>query len=207
MAGKVLRRLVGNQRGVTLVEFAFVAPILIVMIMGLSDLLYTFYATSILTGAVQKAGRDSAIQGGGEAADDIDATVVSALARMMKTPSQSCDENPTAGTWCATRRNYTAFAQVRPEPFVDNNRNAVRDPKECFTDINGNGTWNPDAGRVGQGGSDDVTLYTFRLTFARIFPLPWRAGGGTATTISVSTLLKNQPYAAQNIVVPAEVCT
>ena len=207
MADKVLRRLLRSQRGVTLVEFAFVAPILIIMIMGLSDLLYTVYATSILTGAVQKAGRDSAIQGGGEAANDIDEKVVVTLARMMKTPSRSCDENPTAGTWCATRMNYATFSHVRPEPFVDNNGNAVRDPKECFTDINGNGTWNSDAGRVGQGGSDDVTLYTFRLTFARIFPLPWRAGGGAATTISASTLIKNQPYAARNVVVPAEVCT
>ena len=171
MAKRKYRRFGFDQRGATLVEFALIAPVMILMIMGLGDVLYTYYAQSILAGAVQKAGRDSAIQGGGESTDAIDGQIVSMLSRIMKVPEKSCVDSPSAGTWCATRKNYANFSIIRPEPFVDSNRNGVRDAKECYTDINDNGRWDQDAGKAGQGGSDDVTMYTFRLTFARLFPV------------------------------------
>ena len=58
-----LRALSRNSRGVTVVEFAIVAPVMMMLLMGLSDLAYQIYAQSILNGALQKAGRDATIQG------------------------------------------------------------------------------------------------------------------------------------------------
>jgi Flp pilus assembly pilin Flp len=59
-----LRSLRRDKRGATIVEFALVSPVMILMMMGLGDMGYQVYAQSILNGAMQKAARDSAIQGG-----------------------------------------------------------------------------------------------------------------------------------------------
>ena len=61
-----LRRLGRDRRGVTIVEFAMVAPVLSLLMMGLGDMLYQMYVKEMLTGSVQKAARDSGIQGGAQ---------------------------------------------------------------------------------------------------------------------------------------------
>lgn len=53
-----------DRRGATVIEFAIVVPVLMVLLMGAFGLLHQIYAQSILDGALQKAARDSAIEGG-----------------------------------------------------------------------------------------------------------------------------------------------
>ena len=90
MARIPLRRvgaLRGDDRGAALVEFAIIAPVLIVTLLALFDLSYNIYATSLLEGAIQKAGRDSTLQGGDARASAIDAhmrDVVDNLPKFMK---------------------------------------------------------------------------------------------------------------------------
>ena len=69
------RRLVRDDKGVTALEFAFVGPIFIVMLMALLDMGHMLYAKSVLNGAVQKAGRDSSLQTGIQNAGAIDLAV------------------------------------------------------------------------------------------------------------------------------------
>ena len=59
MSKNPLHPLVGDRRGVTAIEFGIVAPVLCLMILGLSDLAYQSYTQSMLEGAVQKAARDA----------------------------------------------------------------------------------------------------------------------------------------------------
>jgi hypothetical protein len=55
---------------------------------------------------------------------------------------------------------YPSFDQIgRPEPFADVNHNGTRDPGEGFTDANGNGSWDEDMGVEGSGGPGDIVLY------------------------------------------------
>ena len=68
-----LRRLGRDRRGVTAIEFAFVAPVMCLLLLGLCDLTYQSYVQSIVTGALQKAGRDSTIQGAASRGAAIDA--------------------------------------------------------------------------------------------------------------------------------------
>ena len=63
MSRRPLARLRRDRRGVTVVEFAFVLPVMLVLMMGMMELGYQAYVQSVITGAVQKAGRDSGIQG------------------------------------------------------------------------------------------------------------------------------------------------
>ena len=206
-------RLRGDARGATITEFAIVSPVMMVLIMGLGDLLYQSYAQSLLNGALQKAGRDSGIQGGDILGSTIDGKVVGVVSTIVKNPANSCATSPTGATWCSTRRNYDTFTEVAPEPFIDTNNNGIRDPGECFTDINNNGTWDADpsanGGLSGQGGAGGVTLYSMRITYPRLFPVAGLLGWSSTATINASTLLKNQPYASQvNVTTPTKtVCT
>ena len=182
------RALRDDRRGATIIEFAIVAPVMLLLIMGLGDLLYQSYAQAILSGALQKAARDSGIEGGAANTAAIDAQVEA----MVK------DIAPRA-TFTTTRENYDTFTEVPPEPFTDTNGNGVRDPGECFTDENGNGIWDADLGTSGQGGASDVTLYTMTATYPHLFPVARLLGMSANATIKASTLLKNQPYATQSV--------
>lgn len=192
----LLRRLRSDNRGATIVEFAIVAPVMLMVLMGLGDLMHQTYAQSILDGALQKAGRDSAIQGGGDNVAAIDAKVKAMVGNIIKD-----------GTWTSTRKSYASFSRIGPEPFTDSNSNGVRDPGECYDDVNGNGVWDADPGRSGQGGAEDVTLYSVSVTYPRVFPVAGLLGGSSTQTISSKTILKNQPYASQTQVTVVTRCT
>lgn len=201
-------RLRRNARGVAIVEFAIVSPVMMLLLMGLGDLLYRGYAQSILSGELQKAARDSGIEGGAANATTIDNRVVSRLGPIMKNLAQNCGTGAAATpVWCSTRKSYDTFTEVAPENFTDGNSNGIRDAGECFDDVNRNGTWDADPGVTGQGGASAVTLYTMNITFPRMFPVAALLGWPNRDTISATTLLKNQPYATQTTTDTVTVCT
>lgn len=196
MIACLLARLRRDRRGATIIEFAIVAPVMMLLMMGLGDLLYQVYAQSVLNGAVQKAARDSGIEGGAANISTIDGTVQT-IARQIAP----------AATFVPTRKSYDSFAEVAPEPFTDTNGNGVRNAGECFTDMNGNGSWDADPGSTGQGGASAVTLYTMTMTYRRLFPVAGLFGWPATQTISATTLLKNQPYATQVTTASTTICT
>ena len=191
-----LARLRRDLRGATIIEFAIVAPVMMIVLMGLGDLLYQSYIQSLLTGAIQKAARDSGIQGGAQNTAALDAKVIAMVTPIAHT-----------ATYTSTRKSYTTFSSIKPEPFTDLNGNGVRDTGECYTDVNGNGRWDADPGVTGQGGANDVTVYTLTVTYPRIFPVATLIGLPATQTVTATTLLKNQPYASQTIPTATTICT
>lgn len=185
-AAPALRRLAADRRGATIIEFAIVAPVMVLLILGLGDLMYQIYAQSLLDGAVQKAARDSALEGGSDQASTFDDRVLS----MVKLIAPNA-------TYASQRKSYSTFSSVKPEDFTDKNKNGVCDNGESFTDINGNKTWDLDPGIGSQGGADDVVKYTMNITYPRLFPMGKLLGWSDKVTISSSTYLKNQPYDTQ----------
>jgi len=191
------RRLAQDRRGATILEFALITPVMMMMIMGLGDLIYQEYTQSILSGATQKAARDSSLEGGADNTDLIDGKVIALMSPIIKNLVNSCAANSTTATWCATRKTYDSFSEVAPEPFTDANGNGIRDTGECYTDENGNGAWDADPGLAGQGGASAVTLYTMSITYPRVFPIAGLLKWPKMQTITATTLLRNQPYASQ----------
>ena len=190
-------------------EFAIVTPVMLTLIMGLGELAYQGYVQSVLTGAIQKAGRDSTIQGAGTQTTQIDAKVITQLSSLASGWTQDCSGSPPAGsrTYCSTRKSYATFGSVAPEPYTDSNGNGQYDAaSECFTDINGNGVWDADPGISGQGGASDVAVYTMTITYPRLFPVFKMIGIPTAVTLNAVTTLKNQPWASQNSYTPVQIC-
>lgn len=191
---RALRR---DQRGVTAVEFAVVSPVMLLMLMGLSDVAYQVWARAMLNGAVQQAGRNSALETG--------VTQQTAIDNLVKATVR--DISPQA-TFTFQRRNYSDFASVnRPEDFTDSNGNGFYNSPECFSDVNGNGMWDADRGVTGQGGADDVTEYTVTATYPRLFPLAGFLGWSPNQVITAKTVLKNQPYDDQSVRTPVVICT
>jgi Flp pilus assembly pilin Flp len=188
-----------DQSGAAALEFALIAPLLVMFMLGLADMLYNSYATSILSGAVQKAGRDQTLQINNSLPSNaaLDAQVLQLMRGMAPTATAS-----------STRRSYPNFAAVAtPERFTDSNGDGDRDVGECYVDINGNGTFDLDPGISGDGGASDAVLYTMRITYPRLFPLHRLIGGNGTMTISASTVLKNQPWADQTVPTPVTRCT
>jgi hypothetical protein len=200
----VWRERLRDNRGVTAVEFSMVAPVMVLLMMGLGDLGYQIYVKELLTGAIQKAARDSTIRGAASRTAEIDATVVGMMHSVMKQPVASCARSPAAGTYCSSRLAYATFNAVGPERFEDRNGDNLYNAGECYTDVNGNHRWDAQPGRVGQGNANEVTLYSISLTYPRLFPLPALIGAASTQTIAVQTLLKNQPYLTQTTVDAAE---
>ncbi|MFT3967027.1 MAG: TadE/TadG family type IV pilus assembly protein [Sphingobium sp.] len=199
MRRRILKRVAGDERGATLLEFALVAPIMLLLILGLGELTYEIYVKAVLTGSMQKAGRDSAIETANTTTID---DRVLAQVRSVAPSAQMIDNS--GGK--PRRSSYATFGYIQPEPYTDTNRNNVRDSGECFTDYNGNGVWDADPGISGQGGASDYVVYTVTISYRRLFPLVFMGMSNLATT-TASTIIKNQPYSNQVVPTPATVCT
>ncbi|BBC73062.1 conserved hypothetical protein [Altererythrobacter sp. B11] len=181
-----LRHLRADQQGTTLVEFAFVAPVFLLMLMGIFDLGHGIYIRAVLDGALQQAGRNSGLESGPENLAKIDQYVSDQVLALVPGGEMEFD-----------RKNYWEFGDVgEAEDFIDANDNGVYDDDECFYDANDNDLWD-DRGKAGQGSAKDVVLYTATVNYDHLFPL-WRFLGGTQdTSITASTTLRNQPFGSQ----------
>jgi len=176
-----------DTSGASLVEFALVIPTFLLLVMGICDIAYQAYVQAVLTGAVQKAGRDGTVQNA--STSSVDNAV---LSQIRATAPQAA-----FASGYPIRKSYSQFGDVGPEPFVDLNANGSHDAGECFTDVNDNGSWDQDPGGNGQGGANDVVVYTVSITYPRLFPLQAIMGWAANGTLSATTMLKNQPYSAQ----------
>jgi Flp pilus assembly pilin Flp len=185
----MLKRLLADQTGVTVVEFAIISPVLLVMLMGIYDVGYQLYVGAVLQGAIQKAGRDSTIEGAALGAAAIDQRIKDQVQRVLA-----------GGTYTFNRKAYATFSNIgKPEDFSDTNSNGVCDNKEPFEDVNGNGTWDADRGKTGQGGAKDAVVYTVTVTYPRPLAVGGILGFSKNITLKTETVLRNQPYGAQDL--------
>ena len=176
-----------NRQGAALVEFAIVAPTLILMLFAAFDYGHAAYARAVLQGAVQDAGRDAGLESGSATQADIDAYVRAQVLSVVP-----------RGAVLTSRENYENFDDVgKPEDFIDANGNDAYDPEECFFDINGNALWDADRAADGLGGADDVVIYTAELSYDRIVPFWTYLGGDEQVNLSATTVLRSQPYGDQ----------
>ena len=157
--------------------------------MGIFDFSMQLYAKSVLSGAVNRAARDSALEGNNGSQAAIDAAVTA----NVKTVFQDA-------TITYSRLAYDNFSGVnKPEPLTDGNANGTREPGECFTDINANGGWDANQSKGGQGGGDEVVLYTAEMQLTRLFPAWKMLGQPQVSTIKAATVLRNQPFNTNDV--------
>ena len=187
MKSLVAPRVIHDRSGATVVEFALIAPVLLLILMGLFDIGYNMWATTMLQGSLQQAARASTLEGAETQITSIDSIISSAVHRVV----------PEA-TVTFVRKSYTNFSDVgTPEDYTDANKNNACDNNEPYEDANGNGTWDVDRGKIGNGGARDAVLYTVTMSYPRAFPLTEMIGLPARVSTAATTVLRNQPFKKQ----------
>lgn len=187
MTRRRLEVIASDQSGVTVVEFALIAPALMVLLLGIFDLGYNVYTNEMLQGAIQRAARASTFQNASVNAAGLDGMVTKEVHAVAANAVLTFD-----------RRAYSSFSQVgRPEDYTDVDGDGACDHNEPFEDANGNGIWDPDPGAAGFGGARDAVLYSVTVIYPRFVPIAaWLPGQNATFTLKSSTVLRNQPYSA-----------
>lgn len=185
------RSVIRDQRGVTIVEFAIIAPVLCLLLLAAFDVAHTLYMRSALQGVVQKVGRDSTLESGTATEQQV------ILDQRVEKQVRAIANNASIAFNRRFYRTFTQAAEARPEPFTDTDHNGVCNGGEPFEDYNRNNRWDADGGDEGQGGAKDATLYTVTITYPRFFPVYTLIGGSNQTRIVATTVLRNQPYGDQ----------
>jgi Flp pilus assembly pilin Flp len=181
-------RLIRADDGATVVEFALVMPVLLLLLVGTFDVAMNLYATSVLQGSIQKAGRDFSL----EDARSRQSTIESYITRQVRRVA------PGASVTFA-RKAYFDFADVgQPEVYDDLNHDGACNNDEPFEDANGNGQWDADRGEAGFGGARDAILLTATARYDRLFPMDGLMGVPDQVTVTASTVLRNQPFDDQD---------
>lgn len=183
-----------DQRGATLVEFAIIAMPMFVMMIAMFDLGFREYISIQVQAALDQAARQVTVG---------TTTTVAAIKSSVTTQVQTILPGATV---TVVPSSYNSFSSVgKPEPITtDTAPLGSYNAGDCFTDLNGNGTWDSDSGLGGTGGSDDVVYYTATVTYRQILPIKQMLGWSATETVTSTTLMKNQPYASQPD--PATVC-
>jgi Flp pilus assembly protein TadG len=191
-----LPRILRHQDGVAAVEFALIAPMLLMLLMGLFDLGYNVYINATLQGAVQQAARKSTVESARGSNALIDGAVETQIKRIV--PSAEVR---------LVRKSYSNFSSVGlPEDFTDVDRNGTCNAGEPFEDANGNGKWDQDRGVSGLGGARDAVLYTVTVEYKRLFPMAKLIGLPAKVTTTANTVLRNQPYDSQKSLAKPGTC-
>jgi hypothetical protein len=194
---KAMRGLGQDRDGVTAVEFALISPVLVVLLMGLFDMGFSVYSNTMLQGALQRAARNSTVEGASSSLTSIDSAVLDEILPVVPDAKLAF-----------SRKAYANFTDVGVgEDFTDSNGNGVCDAGEPYEDANGSGTWDRDRGSAGLGGARDAVLYTVTMTYSRKFPMASLIGMPDTVTNTASTVLRNQPYDKQKTLAKPGNCT
>lgn len=188
------KRLVGDQKGVSTVEFGLLGSLFMTFMMGVFDIGFGVYSKAILQGALEEAGRTASLENSTNAAID------------YKITGQVQAINNAANI-TVVRSYYENYDDVvLPEDFTDGNSNGVKDSNECFVDRNGNRQWDADVGLSGRGGAQDVVAFTATMQYTKLFPLWSLLGQPSLQTLKATTHLRNQPFSAQAGRVGVNIC-
>jgi len=177
-------RVAKDKNGVSAIEFAMLAPVLLLALMGVFDTAYDMYTASLLEGAIQKAARDSSLEKASLNSAVIDDAV-----------TQTVQDLAPGATLDFKRTSYHSFSAIgKPEDYTDTNNNGKCDKGEPYEDTNDNGVWDTDQGDDGMGGARDAVLYKVSVTYPRPFAVASLLGWPSTFTMNATTVLANQPW-------------
>ncbi|PCJ34719.1 MAG: hypothetical protein COA93_04370 [Alphaproteobacteria bacterium] len=187
---KFFKRLRRNQTGSTLVEMAFVLPVISLATIGTLEVGVTMLSVTMLEGAISEASRAGMT---GYAVDG-------------KTREEYINDllaDRTFGMIDLTnlvinQRVYEDFADVGiPEPYTDvNGDNVYSAGVDSYTDMNCNDQWDSEVGTDGVGGPGQIVLYEAIYDANLMTGFFSRMVGDEDGKIKLtaSTVIQNEPY-------------
>lgn len=191
---KLLFRLRRDRRGATIVEFAFVAPVFIVMIMAGLDIAYQAYLRSVISGTVEGVARRSAV--GGMTTDDVDDAIIETVNAVLPINAQTDPDTITI-----TKKSFSDFSSVGNPEKITNDIAPLGSYNvgDCYEDANGNNQFDASGGSNGIGGADEIVYYQVDVAFPRLFPMAGLLNWDPMVRATAKTVVRNQPYGAQAV--------
>lgn len=185
---RLLKRGGRDASGATAIEFAMLAPVVILLLMGIIEFGLIYTADIVLKNATYDAARTGRT-GFVEDKSTQDKTVLDIVRHEV---SSMMDPNKLA----IDSKAYAGFDNLnKPEPFIDANKNGRRDNGENYTDVNGNGKYDLDQGRDGFGGANEVVLYTVSYPWKLLTPFVSEIIGDNGfITLTATAVVQNEPY-------------
>lgn len=182
----IRRLIVDDTQGATIIEFAIVLPLFMTLLIGIMDIGQMVYGKSVLSGAVRRAARDSALET--RSTTEADAIVLDAVRRVLP-----------GVTIATSRTSYFDFTDIgRPEKWNDADTNGTCNTGEAFTDENRNGQWDEDVGQAdSEGSANDVVVYKVTASFTPVFKVPFLPQRWSDRTLTATAVTKNQPFGVQ----------
>lgn len=180
------RLALSSQDGITTIEFAFITPIVLLLITGIIEfslIMFSMSAMESATASTARLGKTGYIPEGMSRQDAIIQNIENRTAGLLE-PSQIV----------ITYTIYPAFDDVEDEePYTDTNGNGVWNTGEPYTDINGNGQWDEDMGESGLGSAGDIVVYNVSYPWPVTTPII-NLIVGSIFNITVRTVVKNEPF-------------
>lgn len=177
-----------NSEGVTALEFALVAPVFLLMMMGTIEFSVVMFVTSVMEGATTQSarlGKTGFVANGMSREQTIRTLIDERTGKLI-------DMNKLT----ITAKTYKNFDSVgKAEPSNDTNNNGTIDAGE-YDDINGNGRYDNDMGAQGLGDANDVVVYTITYPWQIVTPLvqPLIGNGHGNYDVKTRMVVKNEPY-------------
>jgi Flp pilus assembly protein TadG len=191
-----------SKDGITVVEFAFVCPVLMLLVCGTMELCYDLYQRSVIQGVIQRAARKATV--GGLSSGSVDNFINNAIRPSLP---KSVREAPNAVM--IVKKSYYNFSNVNKKEKLTTDLGTINvydSATDCYEDANRNGSYDTSAsaGLNGLGSADDIVYYEVTATTPRLFPIVEMMGFSKNVSITTKTVIRNQPFSNQNA--PVEVC-
>lgn len=173
--------------GVTAVEFAFMAPVFLLMVCGIIEFSLIAFTSTVMesaTSLTSRMGKTGYVAAGLTRQQQIINTINAKTAGLL-------DPNLIA----VNTEVYSSFSNIgQPEPcIVPHNPPCPGTPGVNFVDVNGNGQWDQDMGAAGFGNSGDIVVYTISYPWPVMTPFI-NAIIGHTLTITARTVVRNEPF-------------
>jgi Flp pilus assembly protein TadG len=182
--------MIRDSDGATVIEYAIILPVLLLLIMGIIEYNTMMYASAVLEGSTIAAAREGAT-------GYVAAGQPSRQAYIYSLVQQHSAGLLNPASLAISSKSYAAFNDIgQPEPCISPpTPPCPGTPGVNFVDVNGNGTWDQDQGAAGLGGAGDIVVYTVTYPWPIYTPIlrPFLGTGGTFTLTS-SSVVKNEPY-------------
>lgn len=185
-ARSIRRPITYDRRGATIVEFALVTPILLMVLMGTLELGYQGYINAMVQGAMTKAARRATV--GDQTPATIEKMIKDEVGQIVDRQYISVDS-----------RSYYNFSNVGYAEKItqDTDPKGVYNKGDCYEDANNNGQYDASLGTSGLGTADDVTYYKVTANYPNLTPVAGFLKWAGRRTVSATIVLRNQPFTSR----------
>lgn len=184
----IVRRLWRAEDGVSAIEFAIIAPVLMLLMFGIVEFATIMLLANIMENATSISSRlgKTGYAASGKSREETIRDSVAERAGNLIDPSKLE----------ITSRYYEQFDQIGDaEPWNDANTNGIPETGE-YNDINGNGQWDSDMGLAGYGDAEDIVVYTIRYPWGVMTPIMREviADDNGDFQLTAHAVVKNEPF-------------